>query len=117
MTTKPPTPTYSRKDYINKQCSHREYYAQFVTEGIKTLVHRFHKDILRSEAPHFNDIPLEYWDRLSNATLLCLNKELWRAAESPTLPKGSYPWSLCANTCILKEAAQQVRESHTPATQ
>jgi hypothetical protein len=24
---------------------------------------------------------------------------------------------LCANTCILKEAAQQVRESHTPATQ
>lgn len=112
-----PTPTYSRKDYLHKQCSHREYYAQFVTEEVKRLVHRFHKAIVKSEDPHFNDIPLQDWDRLSDTTRLSINKEIWRAAESPSLPKNSYPWSLCANVCILKEAAQQIRESHTPATQ
>lgn len=109
------TPTFRRKEYTDRKCSHREYYAQFVNERVKKLLSPLKPMILRSTDPHLNDIPLPLWDRLTDATRDSIDRKLWKAAEAPKLPEGSYSWSLCANTCILKEAAKQIQETHRAA--
>jgi hypothetical protein len=82
---------YSRQDYLNNICSHREYYAQFVTEPIKAIVnHNLGNEIIASNDEHFNDIPLCKWDNLSSHV--------------------STGDSLCAKVCILKECAKQIKE-------
>ena len=77
---------YTREQYLNNECSHHDYYKQFVTKGIIDYVKRaIGKDkILNSKDEHFNDIPLRLWDNLyipipnsldkSLATKVCLAK-------------------------------------------
>jgi hypothetical protein len=51
---------------MNKEISHQEYYAQFVTKSILDTVRRCigTSRILKSEDQHFNDIDLKSWDNL-----------------------------------------------------
>ena len=88
----------------DRKREHRAYYAQFVTpahfarlKNQQGLVDQ----IKASQEPHFNDIELKLWDRLA----LCV------PAESDRLMRqcGDFP-TLCGAVCILKEAAQQIRE-------
>lgn len=105
---------YTRKQFIiNKECDHRTYWSQFVTEGVKELVLQCipKEELMASVDPHFNDIPLEKWDRMhawvpqyvkeaiaeSNATMY----------DAPGTPGG---YSLSDMTCLLKEAARQIVE-------
>lgn len=48
---------YSRVRYMDglRRCSHHEYYAQFVTDGVRAAVNRELKNLLKSTKPHFND--------------------------------------------------------------
>ena len=49
---------YTRKQYMDNEVSHAEYYAQFGIHLIKLVENRIGKKrILESSDPHFNDIP------------------------------------------------------------
>lgn len=99
------TKTFSRSDYMRGLCSHRQYYAQFVTPYIKGSV----RDVIgldrlmSSTDEHLNDIPLHRWDRLSGALRVVLS-----------IPNeygdGKRYYSLGGGVCILKEAARQIIE-------
>jgi hypothetical protein len=84
---------YARQQYMDHEVTHRQYYAQFVTPEIKTIVlDRFGlQRLLRSHDEHLNDIPLGEWDSLAGRISADDN-------------------SLCARVCTLKEAARQLIE-------
>ena len=92
---------YTRKDYMNNECSHREYYAQFVNQSvISRVLSVIGKDkILASNDEHLNDIPLNLWDSMG-----ATHSEALRAC-------GDSP-SLAGYVCIRKEAARQIKEAN-----
>lgn len=99
----------TRAEYLaagqaDSKAAHRAYYAQFVVPAhfadlgnLMGLIER----IKSSNDPHFNNILLSTWDRIAVPV----------AAESTARMKecGDYP-TLAGAVCILKEAAQQIRE-------
>ena len=112
---------FTRKDYLAKRCSHREYYGQFVNDGVKGVVLRSigRKAILASTDENFNDIPLHRWDSLAgyyqrvchsgkfelthSALFYCCGRSICEA--------GSGGVSANDLVCVAKEAARQIREA------
>ena len=90
---------FSRQQYMGKECSHSEYYGQFITSAARLIVINTigRERILASDDPHFNDIPLRLWDRLSFPI-----KNMKEAGDYLTLAGG---------VCIAKEVARQYKES------
>lgn len=84
------------------RAAHRRYYGQFVNQRtIDYVVRAIGADrLLASTDPHFNDIPLDEWDRL--VSRLPLAASLRDAGDYMTLGGG---------VCIAKEAARQYVES------
>ena len=56
--------TFTRKQYMDGECTHDQYYDQFVTQELKNTVLRSipEKQIVMSKDESFNDIPLRSWD-------------------------------------------------------
>ena len=94
----------TRQNYLNGECSHREYYAQFVSEGVKNRVSQAIGDarIKASRDPHFNDIPLGEWDMVIGVFPANIANAMREAGDYPTLSGA---------VCIAKEAARQIKES------
>jgi hypothetical protein len=92
---------YTRKQYLAKECSHRDYYSQFVTSHIKTRVQAVIglERLKASTDKNLNDIELQTWDRLGPAG----TREQWDAAQDFA--------SMAGLVCIYKEAAKQIIES------
>ena len=97
---------FTREQYLAKECTHREYWAQFVTDSIvRTIANAFGDSLINSKDPHFNDIPLERWDRLANfykEHIARVNKALGNG----------HVYSLSDGVCMLKEAARQIVEGN-----
>lgn len=93
--------TFTRHQYLTNQCTHRQYYAQFVTPSCKAKVKSaIGMDLLlASTDPHFNDIPLGEWDRLAPGIM-----------PADTLCAAGDWASLGGQICTLKEAACQLIE-------
>ncbi len=94
----------TRKQYLNQEVTHREYYSQFVTNGIKSIVSgSIGKDrIKNSNDKHLNDIPLSLWDGVAHQiqqTPSQLGKRMDEAGDYCTL---------AGLVCIAKEAARQL---------
>jgi hypothetical protein len=91
---------------MNKECTHNEYYGQFVTDSIIRSVKSFIGEdrIRNSTDPHFNDIPLHLWDRLSDS----MKSQLTIFDE---YEDGKKYYSLCSGVCTLKQAARMIKES------
>lgn len=91
----------TRKEYMIGACTHREYYAQFVNHRTRYLVaqHIGAERIKASTHPHFSDIPLSEWDRLTPC-----------AAGSAQFEKAGDYYTVAGGVCMLKEAAEQIRE-------
>lgn len=109
---------FTRNDYMNKKCTHSEYYSQFVTQGMKNMVKsRFTLERLQnSKKEYFNDnTQLREWDALNDLTRSMLDKVLWKSLECPYTENG-YLWSLNCNICILKEAARILVEEAAKET-
>ena len=111
---------FTRKQYLNKECTHREYWAQFVTRGMKNMVQsRFDMQRLaRSQNEYFNDVTrVQDWDCMKDVTFRMLDLKVWREIHYPeyTDPR-SIGWSLSDNICLLKEAARQLVEESVDAT-
>ncbi len=111
---------FTRAQYLNKECTHREYWAQFVTAGMKSMVARnFSLERLqRSQNEYFNDVTvLSDWDIMRGNTFAMLDLKKWREIQYPeyTDPT-SIGWSMSDNTCLLKEAARQLVEEAVDTT-
>lgn len=94
---------FTRKDYMDGKCSHRDYYGQFVTDTTRSVVARcIGVDRIRqSRDEHLNDIPLARWDALPKVCAAGRMKE----AGDWLSPAG---W-----VCIAKEAARQLAAGAT----
>ena len=98
---------YTRKDYMQGKCTHREYYGQFVNVPVKNVVSDCIGEniILHSTDPHLNDIPLKRWDNLNDVIRSMCGSSLAKA-------NGTGGVSLSDTVCVAKEAAKQIQESH-----
>ena len=94
----------TRKEYLANEATHNEYYAQFVTQGIRDTVQRFIglDRIKNSNDPHMNDIPLKEWDSLTRIFGSQTNAKLKECEDYLTL---------ATSVCILKEAARQLKDA------
>jgi hypothetical protein len=100
---------WTREQYIPEgnnrpECSHSEYYGQFVDEAvIDRVIDHFTKEVIlaSNHKVHFNDIPLEHWDELG------LSIETMKKVEI----NGEY-LTLSTMVCINKEAARQFVEAN-----
>lgn len=96
---------YTREQYLAGECSHEEYYAQFVTNAVIETVRRHigEDKIAASTDEHFNDIPLRQWDML--AIHHTMNMKKFRALQT-------YGFTLCDAVCIAKQAARMIKEDN-----
>ncbi len=94
-------------DRVSNAALHRQYFAQFVTEGIRNHVRNTIgvKAIADSKDEYLNDIPLHRWDQMQPSIMHLVNKSAWKEAH------GHLSFSLSDTACIAKEAAQQIKES------
>ena len=97
---------FNRKQHMNGECSHREYYAQFAGIFRAAVASQFKPEFLRerlAEDEHLNNIPMMYWDRWS---------EIYKSeyAKINEGLNGSRSWSLAGGVCAAKEAAKQIAE-------
>ena len=97
----------TREEYLDaseQKDAHRVYYAQFVDGRVRGLVANAIglEPIRGSKDPHFNDIPLKRWDALVSRLPSTVPTEMKRLGDFLTLAGG---------VCVLKEAAQQLREA------
>jgi len=91
---------HTRKQYLNKECSHDDYYSQFVNDGIiRTVLMSIGADrIENSSCEHFNNIPLKEWAIVFyNGFPQPAAKMLREAGDFPTL---------AGAVCLAKTAAR-----------
>lgn len=108
---------YTRKQYLDGEVSHRDYYGQFVQPWIKEkLTQRIGLErILKSTDPHLNDISLREWDRLVGYQPYPIDR-MPREAVPPDIAamikQAGDTGGVSASdmTCIYKEAARQIQE-------
>lgn len=100
----------SREDYMERRCSHRDYYGSLVEElGVQFTSPDHIERFKRSRDPHMNDIPLRFWD--GHGAML-------RAFHGPKITqafkaRGDFvtPAGL---VCLYKEAARRAVEASKP---
>jgi hypothetical protein len=99
----------TRKQYMNKEATHAEYYAQF-GQHLTGLVSRWigRDRILASTDEHFNDIPLKEWDAMAESVRLTVGRSLAEA-------NGTGGISLSDCVCSLKSAARIIKDSEVAA--
>ena len=95
----------TRKEYMAGKITHDEYYSQFVGDEVIHLVKRGigEENIKNSIDPHFNDIPLRRWDRLSSALRL-------QAGKAVGMANGTGGVSLSDMVCVAKAAARMIKK-------
>jgi hypothetical protein len=91
---------YTRKQYLNDECDHRDYYGQYVTDAHKRHLTRYISEsrIIMSKDEHLNDIPLKEWDNLP----------IFAGFGQKKLKENGDSLTLSAVVCIYKEAARQI---------
>jgi hypothetical protein len=91
---------YTRRQYMQNANIPGEidkYYGQFVNAAVLNIIksHFSNSDI--------KAYPLADWDCFVDYTKMCIDRDLWRAANEWGNPR-TYPWSKSDNVCILKTA-------------
>ena len=100
---------FTRKDYMDNKCSHREYYGQFVDAAVRNTVSKYigRDTILKCrDNENFSDISLVEWDRLELAIRYAVGSLIAKA-------NGTGGISLSDCVCVAKEAARQIYERTT----
>lgn len=116
---------FTRADYLSasraeQPAAHRRYYAQLVDNRTiaQVVAHIGVTRLLASADPHYNDIPLQEWDRICGFTMI--NYGYARGDMTQTRPPvfplattfeslGDYP-TQAGLVCVAKEAARQYVE-------
>lgn len=99
---------FTREDYTNRRCSHREFYGQYVNEYVLGVVRNCGhlKQILASTDKHLKDVPLAMWDKLAMSVSGYVGR---RNVELCGYKNATSSLSDCV--CVLKEAARQLKEA------
>jgi len=95
---------YTRKDYLNGACTHKQYYAQLVRPAlVEQIILTFGMEKLTSPKNdgHFNHIDLKYWDTLTHNIEMPKQSD-WKMVED-------YP-TMAGMVCVLKAAARMAVE-------
>lgn len=94
---------FTRKQYLDKECTHDQYYVQFVTEStINTVLSYFSKEKLTeyyASDKNLNNIKLSFWDRMP---LYAATYKMKDCGDCLTMS---------GHVCILKCAARIIIES------
>jgi len=104
MTTKEAQNTvlFTRAQRLNNECTHEQYYSQFVNEYIlKTVNSRLSKDKIKAalqKGKNLNSIPLSTWDSIAR-NLYDVSSKMKLAGDYLTLSGG---------VCIAKQAARML---------
>lgn len=111
----------TRKQYMDNEYSHDEYYGQWVTDQMISIVAMvIGKDrLLASTDKHLNDIPLRLWDNLP--VMDYINKENWKDASLSTYSvetqkQRKFIYSPSDVVCIGKAAAREYIQSRNTET-
>ena len=93
---------FTRQQYLDNECTHSQYYGQFVNDYTKRMVLSFIglDAIKRSTDPYFNDIQLHNWDVI--APTFNYTSKLKECGDG---------FSLATGVCIAKEAARQIKNA------
>jgi len=95
---------YSREQYMNKECSHDEYYLQFDCERLQEMILlKWSPERLKAEYEadkHFNNLSLGIWDNISKAMA-------HRIMEVNGKINGRPGWSLSDGVCAAKASARK----------
>ena len=99
---------FTRKQYLNGECTHRQYYGQFVNAGTKARVLSGIglEALKRSTDPHFNDIPLNGWPNSD----IGWDRLVPNCPGSAGFAKAGDYYTLAGGVSLLKEAARQILE-------
>jgi hypothetical protein len=91
---------FTRQNYLEKICTHSQYYNQFINYGFITRVVQTigRQKIMESTDEYLNDIPLIFWDQI--------NPPLGTMEKMKGL--GDY-LTLAGKVCIAKEAAKNFK--------
>ena len=93
---------FTRQQYLDNECTHAQYYAQYVNAGIRQLIMRtFTPAGLRAQYAQdisFNTIELREWDYLAYS-MSCQKGLLAQLGDCDTL---------AGRVCILKECAREI---------
>ena len=95
---------FTRKQYMNKECTHSEYYSQLApifTATIRSQKTQEEWKALLAEDKNLNNVPLEFWDCLSKGAKGII-------ARKNFVINGRKTWSLSDGVCAAKEAARQI---------
>jgi hypothetical protein len=95
----------TRQQYLSSPSSlHHEYFLQFSNPVIRGILKRSifdsDKKLKESTDPHFNDIPLKWWDDIANFIAPYINN-------TKLVELGEIN-SLSTRVCILKAIAQEM---------
>lgn len=96
---------YTRKQYLNHEVTHQEYYAQFATPATRRLVANFlptNAAELLAQDEHLNNIPLYKWDQLAKRVNL---RHVQNCYKETGYTGGV---SLSDLVCILKATARMI---------
>lgn len=96
---------YTRKQYLDGECTHEDYYNQFCDSWTETVIlSRYNIRFLRekfSDDENLNNIPLALWDNMAYGLMMSLelNKKMRKHGDYPTV-------SGCV--CILKQSVRNI---------
>ena len=99
---------FTREQMMAHECTHGEYYKQFVTPYYINAVNSYigSKKIHNSTNEFFNDIPLKKWDTLAQ-NIMVMNKDREK------LKAAGETYTLGTMVCILKQAARMIKNEET----
>ncbi len=94
---------FTRKDYLEGRCSHRDFYGQIVERAglVFPSDHALVQRARRSTDPHYNDIPLALWGSAAVSAKPAITRALKETGDF---------WSLAGGVCTIKEAVRRVVE-------
>lgn len=94
---------FTRLQFSNNECSHSEYYSQYITPQVTSVVLAMigKNRILASTDENFRDISLEIWDKLHEYLFYVIGYDRPREL-------GDY-MGVSLSVLIAKEAARQIK--------
>jgi len=93
----------TRKQYINEEATHKEYYGQFAPSLVRLVGDVIGREkIQASTDEYFNDIPLKRWDALQGSVMAICGAAIAEASG------GGVSLSDCVSAA--KAAARLIRE-------
>jgi len=92
----------TRKQYMDKEITHEEYYRQFVTHPmVDTISREFSTAQLKAAGEHLNGIALQTWDRIAHRYEPFIRSKMKEAGDC---------WSMAGGVCVVKQAARMTME-------